>query len=91
MHNPGVGITELADNRLIVYPNPAQGMVTIVVPSAEYSALALFDASGRKALEMPITDNNPRYQLDISSLPKGIYLIRLDGVNGSKFAKLSKL
>jgi hypothetical protein len=91
MHNPGVGIAELADNRLIVYPNPAQSIVTIIVPNGEFSALALFDASGKQVMETPIADNTLRYQLDISSLPKGIYLVRLNGINGSKFAKLSKL
>jgi hypothetical protein len=91
LHNPGIGITELADNRLIVYPNPAQNLVTIVIPSAEFTSLALFDASGKKVLETPIIQNNTRYQLDIATLSKGIYLIRLDGASGNKFAKLSKL
>jgi hypothetical protein len=91
LHNPGIGIAELADNRLIVYPNPAQNIVTIVIPNAEFTSLALFDASGKKVLETPIIENNTRYQLDISTLSKGIYLIRLDGANGNKFAKLSKL
>lgn len=91
VHNPGIGITELSDNRLIFYPNPAQSIVTIVLPIGQYTSLGLFDASGRKVMDIQINNDDMRYQLDITALSKGIYLLRLDGSDGSKFGKLSKL
>lgn len=77
----GVNETEASGEALAVYPNPANGSVTLSVKgNTGKMQVAVFDLSGRELL----TDNftGETSILDISALPSGTYLIRLTGENG---------
>jgi len=58
-------------------PNPATGMVTVSWELGEQLSLTLTDASGREVLRMPMPAGQTTATLDVSHLPKGIYLVTL--------------
>ncbi len=90
--NPSTGMTELTDNRLLFYPNPAQNTLTIALPSGmDGGTLSIIDATGKTVLSQALPAGNPRQTFDVSLLAKGMYFLRLDGATGSRFGKLSKL
>ncbi|MDN3643370.1 T9SS type A sorting domain-containing protein, partial [Lutimonas halocynthiae] len=82
---------EVADLKLVVYPNPSNGLVTIDIKGAEKSLeLELFDMNGRLIHKEKI---DARYQqinkeVDLSRLPKGMYLLRLYNIEQNVVSKI---
>lgn len=86
------GVTELVDSRLLFYPNPSQNSITLLVPThMENATLTVLDATGKQVMQVVITALGPRQIVDVAALATGMYILRLDGPYGSRFAKLSKL
>ena len=68
-----------------VYPNPvSSGTVFISHPSNEEMKVSLFDLTGRKVLDQTTIDN----QIDVSTLNKGVYLLKLTQFNDTAVKKL---
>lgn len=63
-----------------IYPNPTTGILNFNSKS-EIQNIALFDLSGRK-----ISESNSS-QINISSLPKGIYLVKISTKDGKTTTK----
>lgn len=76
-----------------IYPNPAETAIVITLPlaTAENQLLLLFDSAGKKLFEERINGNATTHQLDVSTLPKGMYILRLNTLYGSQYAKFMKL
>ena len=70
-----VGIDEVAQSRLTVYPNPTTGMLTVALPVA--ADVRLYDMMGRCVMTVPAA--TPNVTLDLGNLPQGIYLLRAAG------------
>jgi hypothetical protein len=62
----------IAQPTLTIYPNPSNGMVYIEGGQPQFARLV--DSKGRMCMEMWISGN---CQLELSTLPKGVYLLRL--------------
>lgn len=77
---PAVGINELEQTgKLFLYPNPAVNELNIVLPGlTEEINLELEDINGKLVLQQHFKINT---QLDVSMLPKGVYVVRIIGVN----------
>lgn len=64
-------------------PNPAVNSVQISLPEGKSDGMArIFDASGREVLNAAISGLNS--SVDISKLPSGTYLVKVDGFFGSR-------
>ena len=89
--NP-LSITEYADPRLQLYPNPATDNITIRFNQREIPNLVLYNIYGQsvKILDNIKSDEHSIRTYDISELPSGIYLIRSVGNSNSgiRFVKL---
>lgn len=72
-------------NMLHVYPNPASGRVSIRSAETMYSA-ELFTVTGQVLLTH--TQTAREYQLDISSVPAGCYILSIRMENNSKTLRL---
>ena len=57
-----------------LYPNPAVRFVQIKLPTVSEAALTLYDAAGKIMLQKTLNSDN---QLDVSELPRGIYLAKI--------------
>lgn len=76
-----------AHNSLLVYPNPAIDLCTVTLPglSSETCVINITDLGGRmvSAQQVHIASGNNSFQLDLSSLAKGAYIVNVQEENGS--------
>jgi hypothetical protein len=70
-----------------VYPNPTTGIININT-SAECRDIQIFDASGRLLIRKAA--NGFQQTLSLTSLARGIYLMRLTTDKGGKLLKIEK-
>jgi hypothetical protein len=82
-----VGTEELiAAGDFQLYPNPANGQVMLQIGELSgRHTLAIVDLTGRVLQQKQLQLNgtaNQGYQLDVSALPAGVYLVRLAGEEG---------
>ena len=69
----GIDQFSILNSQFSIYPNPASTDVT--VETDQPSTLTLFDATGRKCGQWKV--ENGKTTLDISTLPTGVYFVRL--------------
>lgn len=64
-------------NGLLIYPNPAQSIVTIELPSSptKNTTLSISNHNGQQLITQAIT--KPQTEIDISHLPVGIYIVKV--------------
>ena len=74
------------DSFLQLFPNPASHMIMIYSPAN--GLLGIFNLSGQQVLQQNITV--PATTLDISTLPSGVYIVRLVGKEGVEMGKFIK-
>lgn len=85
------GINDLvANSKISAFPNPANSFVEFNMDNIdiEKANLILYNAVGKEIISIPV-NNESLIHLNISDLPKGVYLYRLEG--NSKMSKTSKL
>ena len=67
------GIDESDESLFTIYPNPVKDMVNVNCTDIEQ--ISLFNAVGQK-MESFSTEGNDNIQIDMSSLPNGIYILQ---------------
>lgn len=75
-----VGIDETEDDLYTIYPNPTTHIVYI---QGDYRKVTVYSQSGQKVIE-----TNNTGMVDISQLPKGMYLFRIDNSQPVKVIKM---
>jgi hypothetical protein len=70
---------------LNVFPNPASTTVRIDMPGVVLSNATIHDMQGRQLFDVRLLQNEPI--IDVSNLPKGMYLLRVVTQNGEEFVK----
>ena len=74
---------------LIPYPNPTTGKVHVEL-SANPSSFVITDLTGKVIMEMSVS--NPQFDLDLSTMPAGLYLLKAQMTDGmSAYCKIVKL
>ena len=81
-----LGVDELVSNRLEVFPNPTRN--TISFDSKEKGNLSVLDMRGRTVLTLAASKG--KNAVEVSSLPKGIYLLRLETEQAFSSARFVK-
>ena len=81
-----VGLNEFGEKYTKVYPNPASNKVTIESAST-IKHVVIYDLNGRKVYSVALDQN--KVDLNIESLNKGVYMIKLETENGTRTEKLS--
>ncbi len=86
---PSLRNTNQVDTGFTFYPNPANDKITIETsPSPVISQLSIMNLDGQEVLTRQI--NQTKTQIDISSLPSGVYFVRVTNdktVEVGKFIK----
>lgn len=74
----------MVSKRLNVYPNPSKGSVELNSPQP--GMLQVFSLRGELLVSKPVSEG--RNQINLSTLPKGLYLLKLQTENGVQAQKL---
>jgi hypothetical protein len=84
-----VGINDLTADLFKIYPNPSEGIFEIelfTTTEAEYR-IQVFSASGILVFDRILNksiENNSENSIDLSSQPRGIYLLKINGISINK-------
>jgi len=70
-----VSLEEYLLSRLLLYPNPSRGILHIHMQGETLESLRILDLNGRVVLQRQV--GRERAQLELSHLPKGLYLLEL--------------
>jgi hypothetical protein len=85
----GVGMSENENAALVgLYPNPANGSVTIIPARALNADLRVFNSLGAEVVTLLNLDLKGNYTVDISALRSGIYFIRISSQDLRQTLKL---
>jgi hypothetical protein len=80
--NPSVGINENNEIVLSIYPNPSNGLITIEgLDSHNMSSVLLYNTQGKVLKTIQV--ETEIYKLDITDLPNGMYLLRVQDNEGN--------
>lgn len=77
-----------ADEDIVVFPNPTKGIINLSnVEFADIHSIVIFSISGK----MMFNTSTAQRQIDVSHLPKGMYLMSVTKNDGSRFVnRISK-
>jgi hypothetical protein len=71
-----------------IYPNPTNGQLHIIHPNGSFSLeVELTDATGHRVLQQAFSALEQDFLMDISSLPNGLYLMKLSDENGIHYTE----
>lgn len=87
-----VGITEIENGSISLYPNPSQGIVIVSmdgIATGEVS-MEILDITGKSVFTQQVLfdGNKTNFTLDLSSLNNGTYLIKLDMQEGTAIRRI---
>ena len=82
---------ETPNKGIYVYPNPSAGMVTVQLGSnfSIGSSLEIYNQVGQRVVSTVV--NQPQFQLNISSLGKGVYYVQVNDGKSKVITRLLKL
>jgi hypothetical protein len=76
------------EERLLIYPNPTPGQVTINLQGKKYKIITLLDIQGNVIRQWGVRAGEKQISKDLGFLPAGTYLLRFDRQQTYKFMKL---
>jgi len=81
--------TEALNNNALVYPNPTHAKLQIALQNDFLKTVRVYDLQGK--LQFIIGDLKlDRTEIDLSSLPDGIYLLQIEGKQGTYIKRVQK-
>ncbi|WP_298221960.1 Calx-beta domain-containing protein [Flavobacterium sp.] len=85
---PFLGVNVFENDALEYHPNPTSGIITFDLKKTNIDNVEVTDVLGKTLISKTIHYNNAA--VDLSSLEKGLYLIRLQANGQSKTVKITK-
>lgn len=82
-----VSITEASNTVVSLFPNPTTGYLTLTLPAQSREVLVT-NWLGEVVHQSTITNRNSEFTLDLSSQPKGLYLVTVVTENGRYSSKV---
>ena len=80
--NSSIGLEEMEEESLVVYPNPTSNYLNI--ETNEDYILSVYNSMGQKLLEEAIASKQGKAALDLSSLPRGLYILHFQPKEAGK-------
>ena len=85
-----VGTKDMIGTTLQVYPNPTSGVLLIQLNNQSINRVVVSDIQGRKLINQSDVGLNHLYQLDVTSLPQGTYMLETYTNEGRKVNRFVK-
>lgn len=89
--NPKVYTDSIDNKKILIYPNPTKGNITIDIEGYQqdaYSFICVFNLSGNMLKSEPITSSSS--EIDLSYYPAGLYIIEIKLVGKTSVWKVIK-
>lgn len=83
-----VANTTQPGHHIILYPNPTDGMLNIVLNDEGYNSIGVYDCIGRAVYQSQLAGNEKNIKINTSGLKDGIYFLRAvrnDNVENATF------
>lgn len=74
-----VGLESSTQQELSIAPNPVADVLTIAMPESGAAVITVFNATGQVTLQSRLSASG---SVNVSGLPPGLYLLRLNGLDG---------
>ena len=74
---------------ICIFPNPATNELSIIMSPGAYSSFTITNNIGQQMIQQPL--NQPQTQVNVATLPPGLYYITFKGDNGTTVQKFVKL
>jgi len=90
-HDAGIESTNDKANALILYPNPANGYLTLQLPnsvSGSSHRLTMVSATGDVVYSQDINDMSHGLTIPVAQYAPGLYLVQVQGLDGKYSAKV---
>jgi len=78
--NPTTAISNELENKVSVFPNPAQGKFTLELTEGENAQVEMFDMQGKSVLSQKVSEKESDFE--VSSFAKGLYVLRVTNDKG---------
>ncbi len=85
------GTKETTTNELSVFPNPSNGSFQLSFTPEVYGTLQVYNLTGKLIFQVDLTEGIYQYDLDLTDVADGVYLIKLVGNQVQTSEKVSKL
>ncbi len=88
-----LGVNTLATNKIKLYPNPTNGIITLSVDeNSIIKSFEIYDLSGKLIKNSTFTENSPtNINIDLSNFSQGIYFIKVTSDEGIYSNRLLKI
>jgi hypothetical protein len=83
-----LGVGEVEIEGLVLYPNPANSIVTIVSPVTPIETIMVYSFTGRQVLQKEVSENQTT--IDVSGFATGMYFVRVTSKNASTVVQILK-
>lgn len=90
MHATGIAATSNA-SKVAIYPNPANGELTISIDNGTYSSAVITNLLGQEVISQTLPLVATQTKVNVSRLPAGMYYIIFRGESGVKVLKFEKM
>ncbi len=85
--DPPLGLEEnLISNKIKLYPNPTKNRLNINAGTENIKSVLIYNLTGELILKTKVNKN--KTSLNISNLANGVYLVKINTVNGTKTEKI---
>ncbi len=84
-----IGRLELNTLGARLFPNPTSETLTLELPTAQEASLEIYSTTGQRVLTQHLSDKQ-RYVMNISHLPVGVYVVKVQGEQGQFVQRVVK-
>jgi len=84
-----LSITEVSQEKVSIYPNPVTDILNIASPAA-INNVNIYDLMGREVQNLKLIQTQNNIQLDMRTLPAGIYFVKVSSENMAVTDKVIK-
>jgi hypothetical protein len=86
---PCTGIAEISNGVAALYPNPSKGNFTVAFANLSSSnKVTITDMIGNQVHQQSVTAGTEKANIDMSNMPKGMYLVTVSNNSGSVIQKM---
>ncbi len=85
---PTTGVGQLGAREVELFPNPVNDVLTIQAEAGVFTSFTITNAIGQHMMQQPM--NGALTQVNVSSLPTGMYYVTLHSADGSEVRKFVK-